>query len=268
MRLAALAGVLALFVTAGPASSNTIAGKPWLGIVMSNGGKYGVKISAVYRGAPADLAGVESGDEVLSIDSHRIRSMKTLKELVQDDRAIGDEVEVKLLRDGRTLTVTAVLGRGPSDDDILRLRLLDQPAPDLELPSVQGKSSAPLARYQGNVVVVAFVSARCGACPGALEGLSELAKQRGGEGLRVLAVSGSGGTRYLRTLNGEPASLKLLRDRRGNEVRKAWLGLNPELPVMAVIDRDGVVRWVGKDLDAMRAPLARALRERNGVAIE
>ncbi|WP_191269043.1 S1C family serine protease [Nocardiopsis terrae] len=68
---------------------------------------------AVESGGPADEAGLEPGDVIVSFDGQRVNSHGELQAMVRD-RAPGEEVELEYERDGDRESVTVTLG---SDED-------------------------------------------------------------------------------------------------------------------------------------------------------
>jgi S1-C subfamily serine protease len=89
--------------------------------------KEGVIVQSVVKGGPADKAGVEGGhtsatiegaevslggDIITAVDGSKVTSMDEIVELVNEAQP-GDEVELKILRDGSTKTATVTLGDRP-----------------------------------------------------------------------------------------------------------------------------------------------------------
>lgn len=76
---------------------------PVAGAVIADGG------GAVESGGPADAAGLEPGDVILSLDGRPVNSGQELLAMLRS-RSPGDEVEVEYDRDGRRETATVTLG--------------------------------------------------------------------------------------------------------------------------------------------------------------
>ncbi|HET7589035.1 MAG TPA: trypsin-like peptidase domain-containing protein [Solirubrobacterales bacterium] len=87
----------------------------------------GVIVQTVVKGSPADKAGLEAGNTAATIngqevrlggdiiteaDGKKIKTMEALVEAIQDSQP-GDELELKILRDGHEKTATATLGTQP-----------------------------------------------------------------------------------------------------------------------------------------------------------
>jgi putative serine protease PepD len=73
----------------------------------------GARIVDVVDGAPADEAGLEAGDVVVSAGGEAVDSGDDLRRAVSE-RDPGDELELEVRRDGDTETVTVELGRRPT----------------------------------------------------------------------------------------------------------------------------------------------------------
>jgi C-terminal processing protease CtpA/Prc len=76
--------------------------------------KNGVLINGVENGSPADEAGIEDGDVIVEFDGKKIESTDELRKLVADAGA-GDEVTVKVVRDGQTKTLKLTIGEWPDE---------------------------------------------------------------------------------------------------------------------------------------------------------
>ncbi|MBD3391737.1 MAG: Do family serine endopeptidase [Chitinivibrionales bacterium] len=70
----------------------------------------GVLISDVYKGDPADKAGVKTGDVVVSVDGRRVDNANELRNMVALIRP-GEMVTVGVLRDGKKKTLKVKMGR-------------------------------------------------------------------------------------------------------------------------------------------------------------
>ncbi|MGX1306656.1 serine protease Do [Amorphus suaedae] len=71
---------------------------------------YGALIAGVTEGGPAEEAGIEAGDVVLTFNGERVPSMRDLPRMVADTQ-IGTKVDVEVLRKGETVTIPVTLGR-------------------------------------------------------------------------------------------------------------------------------------------------------------
>jgi putative serine protease PepD len=87
----------------------------YLGVTVepAPGSSTGASIVEVRPGTPAEEAGLEAGDRVVSIDGEPIDSPEELTGLI-GSRKPGDRLELEVERDGETRTVTVTLGERPT----------------------------------------------------------------------------------------------------------------------------------------------------------
>jgi len=87
----------------------------------------GVIVQTVVKGGPADKAGIEGGntsatidgvkvslggDVITEVDGKKVTSMDEIVEIINEAEP-GEELELKILRDGKTKTATVTLGERP-----------------------------------------------------------------------------------------------------------------------------------------------------------
>jgi serine protease Do len=77
---------------------------------MNLGKAQGALIAAVTPTGPAEKAGIQPGDLIVEFNGRTINSMRELPKIV-GDTPIGSKVQIKLLRKGEEVTVTAEVGR-------------------------------------------------------------------------------------------------------------------------------------------------------------
>ena len=70
---------------------------------------FGLRLTGVREGSPADEAGLQAGDVVVEFDGNEITDIYAYTYALQATSA-GDEVTIIVERDGERVTVTAVLG--------------------------------------------------------------------------------------------------------------------------------------------------------------
>ena len=88
----------------------------WLGVVLENapqpGRGVGLQITAVEPGGPADIAGLLSGDLILSINERpAVSSAIVSREIAHTEP--GEIIELGMLRMGRQFSITAISGERP-----------------------------------------------------------------------------------------------------------------------------------------------------------
>ncbi|WP_419902035.1 Do family serine endopeptidase [Kiloniella sp.] len=81
-----------------------------LGFGLSRPG--GVVVSSVYQGGPADIAGVEAGDVILSVAGKEVIDVESLRFRIATV-PIGDKVQLKLWRDRKASTITYTAAPAP-----------------------------------------------------------------------------------------------------------------------------------------------------------
>jgi S1-C subfamily serine protease len=74
----------------------------------------GVVIQDVLPGGPSDQSGIRQGDIILSMGGDKVATVTDLTRLLRKEFAAGQDIEVKLFREGSTETLTLTLGERPS----------------------------------------------------------------------------------------------------------------------------------------------------------
>jgi len=74
----------------------------------------GAYVSAVVQGSPAEKAGLKRGDIILQINDEEVTGTSTLSKII-NALEVGDKITLKIDRDGKEITVTAVLGEMPDN---------------------------------------------------------------------------------------------------------------------------------------------------------
>ena len=77
----------------------------------------GALVARVLEGSPAERAGFEVGDILLSFDEHAIERSSDLPPIVGRTR-VGREVEVEILRAGQSMTLMVTTDELPADDEL------------------------------------------------------------------------------------------------------------------------------------------------------
>ena len=97
-----------------------VTGRPYLGIsyfavtdaqtaAQLGVNAYGVYIVEVVKGGPADKAGLQAGDRIVSVDGSEVATQSDLGTLMQNHKA-GDTIEMTVARGGQMQTVNVTLG--------------------------------------------------------------------------------------------------------------------------------------------------------------
>ncbi len=69
----------------------------------------GVNVLAVEDGSGADKAGIKVGDVIVEFDGHKVQTTAEINE-IKKEHTVGDKVKVKVVRDGKTIELTVILG--------------------------------------------------------------------------------------------------------------------------------------------------------------
>lgn len=95
----------------------------------------GALVASSQAGGPAEKAGIQQGDVVISFDGKAIDRMRSLPRIVAET-PIGKEVDVRIWRKGQEQTVRVTLGQLPEDEQLAEM---GQPAPPPPGPEGQVK---------------------------------------------------------------------------------------------------------------------------------
>ncbi|RMA97790.1 Do family serine endopeptidase [Hydrogenothermus marinus] len=70
---------------------------------------YGVIITQVQKGSPAEKAGLKSGDVIVAVNGHKVKTPNDLQKYIMR-AGPGAKVDITVYRDGKKITVKAILG--------------------------------------------------------------------------------------------------------------------------------------------------------------
>ncbi|MCR4689549.1 MAG: trypsin-like peptidase domain-containing protein [Saccharofermentans sp.] len=90
-----------------------------VGVVTDNayyGAQGGVYAAGIVEGGPADQAGIMLGDRILTMDGVEITKTDDIID-IRDSHAVGDSVEVTVVRDGKKVELTMVIGDSADYED-------------------------------------------------------------------------------------------------------------------------------------------------------
>lgn len=76
----------------------------------------GIEITRIVVGSAAEAAGLLERDRLLSIDARAVTTRADLARVL-DELTAGQEVDVELMRGGKTLRMSLKLGRGRHEDE-------------------------------------------------------------------------------------------------------------------------------------------------------
>ena len=81
-------------------------------------------VQAVEPGGAADKAGLQSGDVVMKVNGQNVTPDQTLSYIVANV-APGTRIPIELIRDGKPRTVTATVGKRPTEEELARQQMFD-----------------------------------------------------------------------------------------------------------------------------------------------
>ncbi len=154
--LLSLLAMTALASFAGRTVADTERLAPWLGVAMSQG-RRDVYIQEVIPDTPADIAGLQAGDEIVRVGGVPVHTSEGLVEQVRI-HAVGDTVAIQVRsRLRRTLRVVNVTLSGLLDEEeLFYRRLVHRKAPELLLPTSAFTAKVSLSKQRGKVVILPF----------------------------------------------------------------------------------------------------------------
>ncbi|MBI5740420.1 MAG: DegQ family serine endoprotease [Nitrospirae bacterium] len=97
----------------------------WLGITIQNftpelarefglGRSAGALVTEIMKGSPAEKAGLKRGDIITELNDREIKNVETLRNTIAQS-AVGSKIKLTVIRDGRTLALTATITEFPQD---------------------------------------------------------------------------------------------------------------------------------------------------------
>jgi serine protease Do len=131
---------------------------------------HGEFVQSVVPGKAADRAGIRAGDVVVKVGDRDVTPDQTATSLIFNI-APGTRVKIDLLRNGRPLSVNAVVDRRPSEDELRNAQFTRDPrqqgaAPQPQaLPSKDGQSPIETALGMSVAPMTADIAAQLGLPP-------------------------------------------------------------------------------------------------------
>ena len=105
-------------------------------------------VQAVEPGKGAALAGIQAGDVVLKVAGKEVSPEQTLSYLVANT-APGVRIPIELMRDGKRMTVTATVGKRPTEEELAQQSFDPDPAAKPTPQQQQQKSSGVVEKAIG-----------------------------------------------------------------------------------------------------------------------
>jgi peroxiredoxin len=226
-----------------PPRANRQGRRGWLGIELAETERSepGVLVRHVFRGSPAEGAGLLAGDVILKVDGNDVTAPGDVQRLVAAHKS-GERVSIALRRASNTRLFAVELAALPTDDDMLRLSFVGAPAPEFQdLKTAQGSLPATVGALRGRVVVIEFFAQWCQICRLLVPKMNELRARLGAQGVEVVGITMDPVSTALRSATEQGMAYTVASDESG-ETSRAYRAL--ALPTVFVIDRKGVVRDV------------------------
>ncbi len=228
-----------------------LGGPAWLGVELASRmpDEPGVLVRAVVPGSPAERAGLQKNDVVVSVQGEAVNRPTELISAVGGHQP-GERVAIGYLRAGSDRLTSATLEALPNEEGLMKRRYVDAPAPSLsELKPVQGSVPPSLGALRGRVVLLEFWASWCAPCRLTAPLLSEWSDQHAAEGLTVMGVTADSVELAAHGAQETNMSYAVFSDESGSTIREYRAFA---LPTLFVIDRRGVVRDVMVGLSTQR----------------
>jgi thiol-disulfide isomerase/thioredoxin len=223
---------------------------PWLGVAMdSDNSGPGVRVGHVIRRSPADTGGIREGDRLLRVGHTSVMRGSDVVRAVAGS-AVGEVLEIVLVRGGTQQTVRVTVTQHPSDDDMMRMDLIGAVAPAWrDIEAVSGSFPPSVASVRGRVVLLDFWATWCVPCRFVMPRLGALQARYGAQGLSVLGVSAEEAQDVALFAQRMAPRYAIGVDKHAETTRSYGI---MSLPTIVVIDRRGVVRDVSIGYDPMQ----------------
>jgi serine protease Do len=130
--------------------------------------KRGEFVQSTESGKPAAQAGILPGDVVVKIDGQEVTADNSLSSIIANT-APGKRIPIELVRGGRPLTVTATVGRRPSEEELAQRNFSTTPTPgqgQAQQPPETGSSVVAQALGISAIPLTPEIAARLGVSEG------------------------------------------------------------------------------------------------------
>jgi thiol-disulfide isomerase/thioredoxin len=218
-------------------------GPAWLGVELATvpPDQAGVLIRDVTRDSPAERAGLNAGDVILSLDGEAVNRPNEVVRAVSLRRP-GTRLAVGFRRGTADRLAAAILGARPDVDAMMQKNYVGSQAPAFgTLTVVQGSVPEKVASLRGKVVVVEFWASWCVPCRMTAPKLNRWHERWGAQGLEVVGVTTDPAVFATQAAVEFGIQYSVASDESG-QTSRAYRAMS--IPTLFVIDRTGVVREV------------------------
>jgi thiol-disulfide isomerase/thioredoxin len=238
-----------------PSADESSSGSVWLGVqITERDGSEGAPIARIIGESPAARSDLGTGDILLTVGEQKVEDLESLRAALAT-RGPGDEIDLRVRRDGEVRTISVVLGSRPTDNDMLREQFVGAPLPTMQLERLTGESMV-LDGDRDRPLVVEFWATWCPPCRRTQQHLGELG-QEFGDGLDIVGISPEAPERIRAYRDGAEVSYPLVHDTGRSADEQLMVS---SYPTLFVVDSDGTIAEVFTGADHREA-LESTLRE-------
>lgn len=206
----------------------------WIGVWFERDSS---KVRQVIPNGPAAKGGIVAGDEIMTFDGDHVSKPREVIDHVASTGS-GQVVTIGVKRNGKMTDIKVTIGIRPDIDELTRTALIDKPAPDFTLPTIDG-TDIKLSDLRGKMVVLDFWATWCRPCVAAAPALVKAAKAH--PEVRIVGISADDVEDIKAFAKAHSINYTLARD----EEQDLWKSYFVQgLPTTIVIDAEGVVRSV------------------------
>jgi peroxiredoxin len=233
------------------------AAKPWVGVALGKASG-GVRVTRVLPTSPAAQAGLKKGDLITFVNGIQVLNPRDVLRIT-GKASVGQLLRFKVTRGGHVLQPTLKVGARPKLAKLIKLLLVNNPAPDFSLPLVNRSGSLKLSSLRGKVVLLYFWASWCDSCKLNMPRLKQLHRKYAPKGLVIYSM---GRDKQRSTLTKTARDLGLpfpVGYNQGNKVGLLYKSRN--VPTLIVVDRKGIVREYIQGSSFSFTALERTLRK-------
>ncbi len=221
--------------------------RPWLGFSLESERQADspLIVSDVHPKSAAFSAGLLKGDQIIELEGQSLTSARQLRASLSRFKA-GDTLSLRVERatafkGAQTLLLELLVEDKPSDEVLLRKRLLGSQAPELAgAITYQGEISS-LREARGSVVLLDFWASYCAGCLASFDKLEALSRHFGPMGLRVVGLTTDSTRRGRQIAREHGLSYTLMSDPKAQVLERYFISA---IPSIILIDHQGTIQEI------------------------